>query len=273
MARYGFLDDAAAEDPPDLATEQWSPHELWFHRGSRAGHHDLPYGATGWAEGRFPPLPARRPPWPGAPVQLPVPEAGAPAMPLGAALRARRSLRTADERAPLTVAGLGEFLYLSAAADTGGPGGALRASPSGGGLHALELYPVVRTVDGLPGGMYHYDPYGHLLEPVPARPATVRRLLADATAATGGAAPQVLLVVSARFGRVMWKYRSMAYALVLKDLGALLQTMYLVATATGLAPCALGTGDADLFALATGLDPLAESSVGEFALSSRPDPG
>jgi SagB-type dehydrogenase family enzyme len=61
----------------------------------------------------------------------------------------------------------------------------------------------------------------------------------------------------------------MGYALVLKDLGALMQTMYLVATAMGLAPCAIGSGDAAVFARATGLDPLAESSVGEFALSTR----
>jgi SagB-type dehydrogenase family enzyme len=62
----------------------------------------------------------------------------------------------------------------------------------------------------------------------------------------------------------------MAYALVLKHVGVLCQTMYLVATAMGLAPCALGTGDSDLFAYATGLDYVAESSVGEFALGSRP---
>jgi hypothetical protein len=62
----------------------------------------------------------------------------------------------------------------------------------------------------------------------------------------------------------MWKYQGMAYALILKDLGALLQTMYLVATAMNLAPCALGSGDTDLFAEATGLNPLEEASVGEF---------
>jgi len=46
--------------------------------------------------------------------------------------------------------------------------------------------------------------------------------------------------------------------------------MYLVATAMGLAPCALGSGDTELFAKATGLDRLAEASVGEFMLGSRP---
>ena len=36
----------------------------------------------------------------------------------------------------------------------------------------------------------------------------------------------------------------------------------------GLAPCALGGGNADLFATAAGLDYLEEGSVGEFALGT-----
>jgi SagB-type dehydrogenase family enzyme len=62
----------------------------------------------------------------------------------------------------------------------------------------------------------------------------------------------------------------MAYAATLKNVGVLYQTMYLVATAMGLAPCALGNGDSMLFAEATGIDPAVESSVGEFMLGSRP---
>ncbi len=42
--------------------------------------------------------------------------------------------------------------------------------------------------------------------------------------------------------------------------------MYLVATAMGLSPCAIGTGDSDLFAEATGLRYEEEGTVGEFAL-------
>jgi hypothetical protein len=44
--------------------------------------------------------------------------------------------------------------------------------------------------------------------------------------------------------------------------------MYLTATAMGLAPCAIGGGDADLFARAAGTDYCAETSVGEFLLGS-----
>jgi SagB-type dehydrogenase family enzyme len=70
---------------------------------------------------------------------------------------------------------------------------------------------------------------------------------------------------------VFWKYESMAYALILKNLGALFATMYFVATAMHLAPCALGGGDSELFAAITGLDPIEEPAVGEFLLGSRSD--
>ena len=81
---------------------------------------------------------------------------------------------------------------------------------------------------------------------------------------------QALVIVTARFARVMRRYRSIAYALILRDTGVLYQTLYLAATDLGLAPCALGVGDAAIFAEATGLDPLIEGSVGEFLLGGRP---
>ena len=81
--------------------------------------------------------------------------------------------------------------------------------------------------------------------------------------------PQVLIVIAARVGRLMWKYEGMPYALILKHVGVLYQTMYCVATAMGLAPCALGSGDAVAFTEATGTNPFIECSVGEFMLGSQ----
>jgi hypothetical protein len=54
----------------------------------------------------------------------------------------------------------------------------------------------------------------------------------------------------------------------MKDVGCLYQTMYLVATAMGLAPCGLGGGHSDLFAQVAGLDYFAETSVGDFVLGT-----
>jgi SagB-type dehydrogenase family enzyme len=81
---------------------------------------------------------------------------------------------------------------------------------------------------------------------------------------------KVLIVIAARFQRVSWKYESIAYSLILKNVGVLLQTMYLIATSMDLAACALGGGDSEEFAKLAGLDPLVETSVGEFVLGSYP---
>jgi SagB-type dehydrogenase family enzyme len=80
---------------------------------------------------------------------------------------------------------------------------------------------------------------------------------------------QVLVCVAARFGRMGWPYEGIVYATTLKNTGALLQTMYLVATAMGLAPSAIGRGNSDLFATLAGTDYYAETTVGEFMLGSR----
>ena len=116
---------------------------------------------------------------------------------------------------------------------------------------------------------------GHRLIRLQGRTREMAALLRDAAEST--ATPedtlQVLVILTARFPRVAWKYESIAYALTLKHVGVIYQTMYLTATAMGLAPCAIGGGDADLFARAAGTDYYAETSVGEFLLGSlRPQP-
>ena len=80
------------------------------------------------------------------------------------------------------------------------------------------------------------------------------------------AAPQVLITIAARFGRMSWKYSSLAYALILKDVGVLTQTLYLLATDMGLGGCAIGSVNIDLFARMTGIEFHIEGPVGQFAL-------
>ena len=88
-------------------------------------------------------------------------------------------------------------------------------------------------------------------------------------AGNGRVAGRSATAPAARFPWLAWKYESIAYALTLKHVGMDFQTMYLAATAMGLAPCAVGRGDADLFVRAAGTDYRAETSVGEFLLGSQ----
>ena len=129
---------------------------------------------------------------------------------------------------------------------------------------------MVERCGGLEPGLYHYAAGDHELERLRGLTPEVQAILDDAwTASERHARPQVLLVLAARFQRVQWKYRTVSYSLILKHVGVLYQTMYLVATAMGIGACALGGGDADTFAEATGLNYYEESSVGEFMLGSR----
>jgi SagB-type dehydrogenase family enzyme len=205
--------------------------------------------------------------------------------PLARVQERRRSARDFDAGHPITDRQLGEFLFRVArvkdswqteVATDGGPvrmDFASRPYPAGGSLYELEVYAAVNLCANLPPGLYHYDPSGHRLTGLCGRSTEVGSLLRDAAWSAGVPEDnlQVLLILAARFPRVAWKYESIAYALTLKHVGVVLQTMYLAATAMGLGPCALGGGDADLFARAAGTDYLAETSVGEFLLGSQRD--
>jgi SagB-type dehydrogenase family enzyme len=275
-----LLDHAFATDrdeEKDFSRAMWAPHELWFHSRSRAGRHDLPYGGTYWAEKIAEPLPVARPGRGTPEISLFRPDLAAlrkddPT--LTAVLEDRHSVRDHDDSAPLTLAQLGEFLFRTARVRHTMREGKNELSdrpyPSGGACHELEIYPVVENVSGLEPGLYHYDPVAHGLELVagPGRPVTALSELARISSVMR-TPPQVTLVMAARPGRVMWKYQSMAYALTLKHVGVLYQVMYSVATAMGLAACALGGGDSDAFAHAAGVGYLNETSVGEFTLGSR----
>lgn len=159
------------------------------------------------------------------------------------------------------------------AGDGEAPGRALQTArrpyPTGGSVCELEVYALVNRCAGLDPGFYHYESVGHALELLPSRPVA-GKIVSYARAAAGMAGePQVILVVTARVQRLMWKYEGMSYALILKHAGILTELMYLVATAMGLAPCALGAGDSAAFAALSGLDPMVEPSVADFLLGSR----
>jgi SagB-type dehydrogenase family enzyme len=263
---------------------QWSPYELWFHqRIRREGMPDGGFGRTEWAAGEFEPLPARRPSFTGRAVDLFRPdlaELRRTDATLTGVLEERRSIRQHDDECPITLDQIGEFLYRAAAVRhtvaLGGVEHPIGPNPSGGALDALEFYLAVRLAEGTEPGLYRYDRFGHRLERICGLTRAVRRLIGAAQNATGSRdspqtyPPQLVVLLAARFGRVGWSYETLPYSLILKQVGVTYQTMYCVATAMALAPCALGAGDSAAFAEATGLDPLVEGTVGEFILGSRP---
>jgi SagB-type dehydrogenase family enzyme len=144
---------------------------------------------------------------------------------------------------------------------------AVRPYPSAGASYELELYLAVDKCEGLARGFYHYDAGGHALVSIGARTQQLEALLTAAKFAMDApAAPQILITIAARFGRISWKYSSIAYALILKDVGVLTQTFYMMAADMGLGGCAIGSTNIELFAKMTGLKFHVEGPVGQFAL-------
>lgn len=179
----------------------------------------------------------------------------------------RRSVRQYAPE-PIGLGAIGRLLDRVAADHPDGRG-ARRRYPSGGACYPLEWYLVANRCTGLARGAYRYDPASHALDPVPAGGGSIDEVLAWYRGKATTEEIQVLLLFTARIGLVNRRYDGLGYALVLKEVGAVFQSLYLAATAMGLAPCALGGGDSELIARVLRTDPLGEPAVGEFLIGSR----
>ncbi|HVD73898.1 MAG TPA: SagB family peptide dehydrogenase, partial [Xanthobacteraceae bacterium] len=251
------------------------------------GRHANPTGGVYPYVGVMSPLPAVRPRWPGKKIDLrKLSAAQSQAIsPTAKLFRERHSTRSFDDQRPITLAELSQFLdstarvqsKWSSKADLGDGGPemayAVRPYPSAGGSWELELYLAVDKCEGLARGFYHYDAGAHALVPIGVRAHELEAVLTGAEFAMGApAAPQILITIAARFGRMSWKYSSIAYALILKDVGVLTQTLYLMATDMGLGGCAIGTANIELFAKMTGIEFHIEGPVGQFAIGRGTKP-
>ena len=253
----------------------WSPHDLLFHSRSRLGRHDDDAGAAFRHVPDLPPLPVVRPAPTGERFELHRPDLTEPGMSLTDAIEGRHSVREFADEGP-SAAQLGELLFRTARIrsqdEAVGAGGVTypvsrRPYPSAGSLYELDLFLTVDRCADLPRGVYHYDPEGHALTLVTTSGTHVDELLDSAMVQLGThTRPPVLITMTARMGRVSWVYDGIAYATTLKHVGVLQQTLYLVATMLGLAPCAVATGDSETATEAFGLDWPSEVAVGEFVV-------
>jgi oxazoline/thiazoline dehydrogenase len=272
----------ALEEDTIPALAQLEFHDLVLHTHSRKGLTQQPLGGLFPFSGTLPPTPAVKQPMSVQPIVLPKPDIDKliqSDMPFAKVMEQRKSTRYFGDES-ITLEQLGEFLYRVArirsvrippAGDPRRYEVTNRVYPSGGAAYDLELYLTVRHCAGLKPGVYHYEALEHALSLLCEKESISDAIVNDARHSSGWRdAPHVVITLASRFSRIGWKYRGICYAVTLKNVGVMYEAMYLAATAMDLAPCALGGGDSALFALATGLDPLLESSVGEFMLGTLP---
>jgi SagB-type dehydrogenase family enzyme len=270
------VDRARTTGDPWCGWESWSPAASHFHFSTR----DVRY-AKGDTEdfsglrqlARQKPLPPRGKKYPGAKrVRLSKPAGDGE---FERVLQARRTWREFSNQ-PLDRSQLETLLWLSFGiqgwARIPGVGRLpLKTSPSGGALHPLEAYLLIRNVNEIVPGIYHYDPERHRLELLRpgASKVEIRKWLAGQAWSSGSA---VLVFLTAVFPRAQWKYEhSRAYRVVLAEAGHVCQTFCLTATWLGLAPfCTMALAETEI-ERALGVDGVTESVMYAMGAGARPD--
>jgi SagB-type dehydrogenase family enzyme len=189
-------------------------------------------------------------------------------------LKERRTWRKYAQH-PVPLADLDKLLHLTFGVQDWGriPGVgrmAMKTSPSGGGLHPIEAYVVVRNVDSLPVGIYYYDAKKHEL-------VWLRKGISQAALEKmvgnqwwfGNTA--FLVLMTAVFDRTQWKYDfPRAYRVVLLEAGHLGQTFCLTATWLGLAPFSTAALSDTKWEKLMGIDGVRESVLYAVGAGCRP---
>ncbi len=176
-----------------------------------------------------------------------LPEPDYPSASLGELIAARRSRRDFGSQS-ISLQDLSTLLHAGYGVTGQGPRTTmedlrLRSVPSGGALYPLEIYPVVRHLDGIAAGLYHYDPLQHELEtvldgdPTGSLRETIIRLpnLPD----LAGSCAVAIFIVGV-FWRTRFKYGQRGYRWVLIEAGHVGQNLVLAAESLGLAAVPYG---------------------------------
>lgn len=155
---------------------------------------------------------------------------------LSSVLRHRRSPASYDS-SPVSVDQLGQLL--------GGACGItgelvmddrrlwLRAYPSPGALYAVDIYVIPTRVEGLPHGVFRYDPERHALVTVHDQPVDpVSFCLPDVRAVADGIAAFIALSIC--LPRATQKYGDESYRILVAEAGCIAENIVLVAHALGL---------------------------------------
>ena len=189
-------------------------------------------------------------------------------------LRSRRTWRTYGKEA-VSLEALAQMMKLTFGiqgwVDVPGLGtAAMKTSPSCGCLHPTEAYVLARRVQGLPGGLYHYNAARHELEWLRSGVSSkeVEKSLGNQWWFSKAA---FLVLMTAVFGRTHWKYEfPRVYRGILIEAGHLCQTFCLTATWLGLAPFSTIAQSDTQWEKWLGIDGVSESIIYVAGAGTRP---
>jgi len=129
-----------------------------------------------------------------------------------------------------------------------------RTVPCGGARHEFETYLIIRNVEGLKAGAYHFLPLTHQLEflhEIPAIEIAIKENLSEQGWASSAS---VVFFWSVVPYRGEWRYSIYAHRVMLIDSGYISQNLYLACESLGVGTCAVASFDFDLCNQQFGLD-------------------
>jgi SagB-type dehydrogenase family enzyme len=135
-----------------------------------------------------------------------------------------------------------------------------RSVPSAGALYPLELYLLLRRIDKLEDGLYHYDSISHALEQIWGgdwSPACQEAFYTYPFIVGANA----VVCYSAVFSRCQTKYGPRGYRYILLEAGHSAQNVCITAEDLGLATLCMGGFKDSILNSLLGLSPLAEGAV------------
>ena len=279
-----------AEIDQEAIKAGWNKQDLSFHNHTRRHIIDCYQEESSPREIKRTSPPARTQRIVISTVSLPKPSFDDQASNFYQVIQKRQTIRSYNSK-PITAKALGSLLWYSMhtreeiLCDPALPRsyeGLLRPVASAGGLHSIELYLCIKQCLGIGPGFYHYDSFNHCLGKMSDLNESCQNMLEMAVNTTCKAPqaasispsrdqqPDVLIVMATRYERnaSLHSETGLAYALILKDAGAIYQQLYLVATALGLAPCGLSFGSSELFEKVSRIPSKIECSVGEFMIGN-----
>ena len=159
---------------------------------------------------------------------------------LTAVLRDRHSCRIFTEE-PISAEQLSFLLWATQGIKKIRTKSNVRTVPSAGGRHEFETYLILRNVEGLKPGAYHYLPAEHALEYL-HEIKDIERVISDSLFNqpwTGNAAAIFYWAMIPY--RAEWRYSIYAHRMALMDAGHICQNLYIASTGLSLGCCAVAS--------------------------------
>ncbi len=190
--------------------------------------------------------------------------------PLDLCLKTRRSIRRFSQT-PISFNYISYLTWATAGIQRIEGQHRFRTAPSAGALYPIETYVLVKNIENVPPGLYHYFPLDHSLELI--REGDHSRQAKQAALDQGMclSAPAIF-VFTAVWQRSIWKYKQRAYRYVYLDAGHMAQNLALAAAGLDLGSCAIGAIYDEEADAMLGVDSEIESTI-LMAVVGRPASG